>query len=197
MWVTTLQFFNIQNLLWARLGEVTLEASEAVLVEEARGWCWPSLLPTGQLLSPAFLVLPWIQHINTSTIINLFANFQDSLVHMHFAYSFKSIILLIYMYITEWSPRPSCPKFDSRFLFSKALSEQVSVRIKHLGKWKFTTPLQTLHAVRHSGGMHKNALFKGCSTLVAMVTTTACPRPGASYKNVAKKGWNVYFSISS
>ena len=45
--------------------------------------------------------------------------------------------------------------------------------------------------------MHKNALFKGRSTLVAMVTTTACSRPGASfsYKNVAKKEWNVYFSI--
>ena len=47
--------------------------------------------------------------------------------------------------------------------------------------------------------MHKNALFKGRSTLVAMVTTAACSRPGASfsYKNVAKKEWNVYFSISS
>ena len=47
--------------------------------------------------------------------------------------------------------------------------------------------------------MHKNALVKGCSTLVAMVTTNACSRPGASfsYKNVAKKEWNVYFSISS
>ena len=47
--------------------------------------------------------------------------------------------------------------------------------------------------------MHKNALFKGRSTLVAMVTTAACSRPGAtfSYKNVAKKEWNVYFSIPS
>ena len=73
------------------------------------------------------------------------------------------------------------------------------MRIKHLGKWKFSNPLQILHAVRHSGGMHKNALFKGRSTLVAMVTTAACSRPGASfsYKNVAKKEWNVYFSISS
>ena len=36
-------------------------------------------------------------------------------------------------------------------------------------------------------------------TLVAMVTTSACSRPGASfsYKNVAKKEWNVYLSISS
>ena len=38
---------------------------------------------------------------------------------------------------------------------------------------KFSTPLQILHAGRHSGGMHKNALFKGRSTLVAMVTTAA------------------------
>ena len=54
---------------------------------------------------------------------------------------------------------------------------------------KIFNPLQILHAVRHSGGMHKNALFKGRSTLVAMVTMTACSRPGASfsYKNVTKK----------
>ena len=47
--------------------------------------------------------------------------------------------------------------------------------------------------------MHKNAHFKGRSTLVAMVTTAACSGPGASlsYKNVTKKEWNVYFSISS
>ena len=39
------------------------------------------------------------------------------------------------------------------------------------------------------GGMHKNALFEGGSTLVAMVTTAACSRPGVSfsYKNVEKK----------
>ena len=37
--------------------------------------------------------------------------------------------------------------------------------------------------------MHKSALFKGRSTLVAMVTTAAYSRPGASFsnKNVAKK----------
>ncbi|CAH3122944.1 unnamed protein product [Pocillopora meandrina] len=36
--------------------------------------------------------------------------------------------------------------------------------------------------------MHKNALFKGRSTLVAMVTTTACSRPWASfsYKNISR-----------
>ena len=70
--------------------------------------------------------------------------------------------------------------------------------LKNSGKWKFSTPLQILQAVRRSGGMHKNALFKGCRSLVAMVTTAACSRSGASfsYKNVAKKEWNVYFSIS-
>ena len=37
--------------------------------------------------------------------------------------------------------------------------------------------------------MHKNALFEGGSTLVAMVTTAASSSSGASfsYKNVAKK----------
>ena len=128
--------FNIQNLLWARLGEVTLEASEAVLVEEARGWCWPSLLSTGQLLSPAFLVLPWIQHINTSTNINLFASFQDSLVHMYFAYSFKSIILLIHMYITEWSSRPSCPKVDSGVFISLFKSPLRTSLCKNQTSWE-------------------------------------------------------------
>ena len=50
-------------------------------------------------------------------------------------------------------------------------------------------PLQILHAVRRSGGIHKNALFKGRNTLVAMVTTAICSRPEASfsYKNVAEK----------
>ena len=45
--------------------------------------------------------------------------------------------------------------------------------------------------------MQKNALFEGRSTLFAIVTTAACSRPGASfsYKNVAKKEWNVYFSL--
>ena len=46
--------------------------------------------------------------------------------------------------------------------------------------------------------MHKNALFKGRSTLVAMVTTAACSRPGASfsYKNVAKKKSEMFISLS-
>ena len=72
---------------------------------------------------------------------------------------------------------------------------------KNQTSWEMKTfnPLQILHAIRHSGRIHKNALFKGRSTLVAMVTTAACSRPGASfsYKNVAKRERNVYFSISS
>ena len=45
--------------------------------------------------------------------------------------------------------------------------------------------------------MHKNALFKGRSTFVAMVSTAACSRPGASfsYKNVAKKS-EMFISLS-
>ena len=45
--------------------------------------------------------------------------------------------------------------------------------------------------------MHKNALLKGCSTLVAMVTTAASWRPGASfsYKNVAKKRVNFFLYL--
>ena len=39
----------------------------------------------------------------------------------------------------------------------------MSVRIKQLGKWKFSTTLQILHAVRYPGGMHKNAFFRGCN----------------------------------
>ena len=64
---------------------------------------------------------------------------------------------------------------------------------------KISNPLQISHAVRHSEGMHKNALFKGRSTLVVMVTTAACSGPEASfsYENVVKKEWNVYFSISN
>ena len=76
---------------------------------------------------------------------------------------------------------------------------------------KIFNPLQILHAVRRSGGMHKDALFKGRSTLVAMVTMAACSRPRASfsYKKVAKKSemfiflsqarynitnWNFYYT---
>ena len=62
---------------------------------------------------------------------------------------------------------------------------------------KISTPLQILHAVRHSEGMHKNALFEDRSALVAMVTTAACSRPGASFscKNVAKKS-EMFISLS-
>ena len=67
-------------------------------------------------------------------------------------------------------------------------------KLLHLG---LQHPLQILHAVRHSGGIHNNAIFKGCSTLVAMVTTAACPRPGASFsnRNVAKKS-EMFISLS-
>ena len=54
-----------------------------------------------------------------------------------------------------------------------------------------------MHAVRRSGGMHKNTLYKGRSTLVAMVTTAACSRPRASFshKNVPKKS-EIFISLS-
>ena len=38
---------------------------------------------------------------------------------------------------------------------------------------KIFNPPHILHAIRHSGGIHKNALFRGRSTFVAMVTTVA------------------------
>ena len=59
------------------------------------------------------------------------------------------------------------------------LVEIKSERMKHLGKLKFSTALQILHTVRHSGGMYKNALFQGRS-LVAIGTTAAYSRPGVS-----------------
>ena len=54
---------------------------------------------------------------------------------------------------------------------------------------KIFKPPSNLHAVRYSGGLHKNALFKGWSALVAIVTTAPYSRPEASfsYQNVAKK----------
>ena len=54
---------------------------------------------------------------------------------------------------------------------------------------KISNPLQISHAVRHSEGMHKNALFKGRSILVVMVITAACSGPEASFsdENVVKK----------
>ena len=81
-----------------------------------------------------------------------------------------------------------CPMFQYLIMTHYDFKNK-SLRIKHLGKWKFSTPLQILHVVRHSGGMHKNALFIGCSILVAMVTMAACSRPRASFsfKNVAKR----------
>ena len=39
---------------------------------------------------------------------------------------------------------------------------------------KIFDPLQILHAVRYSGGMHKNTLFEGCNFIVAMATPIVC-----------------------
>ena len=52
----------------------------------------------------------------------------------------------------------------------------------------FNPPFKFCMQLGTPGEMHKNALFKGRSTLVAMVTTAACSRPGTSfsYKNVKK-----------
>ena len=62
---------------------------------------------------------------------------------------------------------------------------------------KISNPLQISHAVRHSEGMHKNALFKGRSTLVVMVTTAACSGPEASfsYENVVKKSEMLFLYL--
>ena len=62
---------------------------------------------------------------------------------------------------------------------------------------KISISLQILHAVRHSRGMHKNALFKGCSTLVAMVTMAACSRLGASFSyKMSQKNSEMLISLS-
>ena len=63
---------------------------------------------------------------------------------------------------------------------------------------KISNPLKILHAVRRSGGMYKNTLYKSRSTLVAMVTAAACSRLRASFshQNVAKKS-EIFISISS
>ena len=88
---------------------------------------------------------------------------------------------------TRWTIRHSLMLLWFKDLRTSLCKNQTSWEMK------IFNPLQILHAVRRSGGMHKNALFKGRSTLVVtlvvMVTTAACSRPGASfsYKNVAKK----------
>ena len=53
-----------------------------------------------------------------------------------------------------------------------------------LGNEKFSTPLQILCAVMHSGGMHRNSFLK--VALVSMKTMAACLQCGAlfSYKNI-------------
>ena len=49
----------------------------------------------------------------------------------------------------------------------------VSVRITNILVNKNYWSPSILHAVRHSAGMHKKCPFKGCSSLVAVVTKTA------------------------
>ena len=77
----------------------------------------------------------------------------------------------------------------TRYIFKSLLFRLPGIDLRTSLCKNQTTWQTKMYAVRHSGGMHKNALFKGRSTLVAMVTTAACSRPGASfsYKNVAKE----------
>ena len=84
---------------------------------------------------------------------------------------------------TRWTIRHSLMLLWFKDLRTSLCKNQTSWEMK------IFNPLQILHAVRRSGGMHKNALLKGRSTLVAIVTTTAClrPRVSFSYKNVAKR----------
>ena len=100
------------------------------------------------------------------------------------SWSLSLITKIILILFTTANDSPNIKKIKTRIFqknitlaraqVPKSYGKHVSVRIKHFGKWKFSTPLQILHAVRRSGGMHKNALFKGRSTLVVMVTTAAC-----------------------
>ena len=71
-----------------------------------------------------------------------------------------------YCWITEQNQKKSCRNVKNKSLYESNI----------LGNENFQA-------------LFKNAPFKGCSTLVAMVTTAASSRPGAlfSYKNVAKK----------
>ena len=108
--------------------------------------------------------------------------------------------------IATWSQAkessPRMPWHQAYKITKKENQENFLLRAslwKNQTSWemKIFNPLQILHAVRHSGGMHKNALFKGRSTLVAMVTTAACSRPGASfsYKTSEKKS-EMFISLS-
>ena len=113
-----------------------------------------------------FLLLKNTDHSNRvlKTMKNIYLNKFKSKESLPWDWLWKSTKL-------ENCTKPLC----------KGFVKNESARIKHLGKWKFSTPLQILHAVRHSGGMPKHALFKGGSTLVAMVTTAACSRPGPHF----------------
>ena len=63
----------------------------------------------------------------------------------------------------------------------------------------FQPPFKFCMQLGTQGGIHKNALFKGRSTIVAMVTTAAYSGPGAtfSYKNVAKKRVKCKYNITN
>ena len=86
---------------------------------------------------------------------------------------------------SAWKCSMAVPDDDNAISFyfrnSSTVSSLIELLIlrtslsKNQTSWemKISTPLQILHAVRHSEGMHKNALFEDRSTLVAMVTT-AC-----------------------
>ena len=108
---------------------------------------------------------------------------------------------------SAWKCSMAVPDDDNAISFyfrnSSTVSSLIELLIlktslsKNQTSWemKISTPLQILPAVRHSEGMHRNAFYKGRSTLVTMVTTGACSRPGASFscKNVAKKRVKCFF----
>ena len=108
--------------------------------------------------------------------------------------------------IATWSQAkessPRMPWHQAYKITKKENQENFLLRAslwKNQTSWemKIFNPLQILHAVRRSEEMHKNALFEGRSTLVAMATTTACSRPEASlsYKTVAKRVKWLFFYL--
>ena len=75
-----------------------------------------------------------------------------------------------------WFSRNSIALPDNKV--QSALVERGSLRTslcKNQTSWEMRifNPPSNLHAIRHSVVIHKNALFRGCSTFVAMVTTVA------------------------
>ena len=127
-----------------------------------------------------FLLLKNTDHSNRvlKTLKNIYLNKFQSKESLPWDWLWKSTKL-------ENCTKPLC----------KGFVKNESARIKHLGKWKFSTPLQILHAVRHSGGMPKHALFKGGSTLVAMVTTAACSRRGPHFHTKTSQKRSEYLFL--